>query len=263
LVGYVTLKSVLTLCILRNPYVIPAPSLFAQRYPRTLTAMPLTILVAEDDPGTRLSISDYLELAGYLVVAAEDGHKALALIDQHPPHLLVTDVTMPRLDGYELVNQVRRQPQFRLLPVIFLTARTRTEERIRGYQLGCDAYLAKPFELAELGAVVRNLLERSQMIQTEWQVRSQANTPASDRLRANRGDDSREPPLSTLDVPDLTTREQDVLGLLSDGLSNAQIGDRLHLSPRTVEKYVSSLLRKTDTSNRAELVRFALEHHLI
>jgi DNA-binding NarL/FixJ family response regulator len=63
--------------------------------------------------------------------------------------------------------------------------------------------------------------------------------------------------------PDLTPREQDVLILLSDGLSNAQIGDRLFLSPRTVEKYVSSLLRKTDTSNRSELLRFAISHHLV
>ncbi|MBF2087607.1 MAG: response regulator transcription factor [Synechococcales cyanobacterium K44_A2020_017] len=228
--------------------------------------MPLTILVAEDDPGTRLSISDYLELAGYLVIVAEDGREALSVIEKHSPHLLITDVTMPFLDGYELVNRVRRQPMFRLLPVIFLTARTRTEERVRGYKLGCDAYLAKPFELVELGAIVRNLLERSQMIQTEWHARTQAvATSGKDVSRPNSyGDDAKAPhPLTTLDTPDLTTREQDVLGLLSDGLSNAQIGDRLHLSPRTVEKYVSSLLRKTTTSNRAELVRFALEHHLI
>ena len=61
----------------------------------------------------------------------------------------------------------------------------------------------------------------------------------------------------------LTQREKDVLQLLTDGLSNAQIGDRLHLSHRTVEKYVSSLLRKSDRTNRAELVRFAMEHHLV
>ncbi|MEL7245753.1 MAG: response regulator transcription factor, partial [Cyanobacteria bacterium J06573_2] len=61
----------------------------------------------------------------------------------------------------------------------------------------------------------------------------------------------------------LTTREQEVLEILTHGFSNAEIGYRLHLSPRTVEKYVSSLLRKTDTSNRAELVRFAMEHNLV
>jgi DNA-binding NarL/FixJ family response regulator len=68
---------------------------------------------------------------------------------------------------------------------------------------------------------------------------------------------------STTIAVNLTEREQEVLALLTDGLSNGQIGDSLHLSPRTVEKYVSSLLRKTDTSNRAELVRFAMENHLV
>lgn len=221
--------------------------------------MPLTILVADDDLGTRLSISDYLEISGYSVVAAEDGKQALDMVDQYQPHLVVTDITMPQMDGYELVRQVRRRPAFRLLPVIFLTARTNTEERIRGYQLGCDVYLPKPFDLEELGAVIRNLLERSQMIQSEWRLRMQP-TDTPDAIS-----EVGEAP-STLGVKlllELTSREQEVLQVLSDGLSNAQIGDRLHLSPRTVEKYVSSLLRKTETNNRAELVRFAMEHHLV
>jgi DNA-binding NarL/FixJ family response regulator len=225
--------------------------------------MPLTILVVDDDLGTRLSIGDYLELSGYSVVAAEDGRKALELVGHCQPHLIVTDITMPHMDGYELVRQVRSQPAFRLLPVIFLTARTNTKERIRGYQLGCDAYLPKPFELEELGAVIRNLLERSQMIQTEWRLRVQATDPkaAQEHLETQHQ-------LVLAATPhalalNLTPRERDVLALLADGLHNAQIGDRLHLSSRTVEKYVTSLLRKTETTNRAELVRFAMEHHLV
>ncbi len=220
--------------------------------------MPLTILVADDDVGTRLAVSDYLELAGYIAIAADNGQHALAMVEQHQPHLLVTDITMPKMDGYELVRQVRRQPAFRLLPVIFLTARTNTEERIRGYQLGCDAYLPKPFHLEELGAVVRNLLERSQMIQVEWRSRSHSAEHQADQSPLTKTE-----PRQGTGRMDLTTRETDVLMLLAGGLSNAQIGDRLHLSPRTVEKYVSSLLRKTDTSNRAELVRFSMEHHLV
>lgn len=222
--------------------------------------MPLTILVVDDDLGTRLSVSDYLELSGYLVVTAADGQKALAMVDQCQPHLIVTDVTMPKVDGYEFVRQVRTKPMFRLLPVIFLTAHNTTEDRIKGYRLGCDAYLPKPFELKELGAVVRNLLERSQMIQSEWRQQVQwAETPTPEKTEK-----SHTPEPSNLgEEMDLTGREQEVLMLLLDGLSNAQIGDRLYLSPRTVEKYVSNLLRKTETNNRAELVRFAMEHHLV
>lgn len=222
--------------------------------------MPLTILVVDDDLGTRLSVSDYLELSGYLAVTAADGQKALAMVDQCQPHLIITDVTMPKVDGYEFVRQVRTKPMFRLLPVIFLTAHNTTEDRIKGYRLGCDAYLPKPFELKELGAVVRNLLERSQMIQSEWrqQVQWAEQTPTPERPEKPHSVE----PSSVGEEMDLTGREQEVLMLLLDGLSNAQIGDRLYLSPRTVEKYVSNLLRKTETNNRAELVRFAMEHHL-
>jgi DNA-binding NarL/FixJ family response regulator len=221
--------------------------------------MPLTILVADDDLGTRLSIGDYLELCGYSVVSAENGRKAIEMVDHYQPHLIVTDITMPLMDGYEFVRQVRRQPAFRLLPVIFLTARTNVEERIRGYRLGCDVYLPKPFELEELGAVVRNLLERSQMMEAEWRQRVRPDKPEEERsIQAEAK------PATTLTLSlELTPREQDVLAVVVEGLSNGQIGDRLHLSPRTIEKHVSSLLRKTETNNRAELVRFALEHHLI
>lgn len=214
--------------------------------------MPLTILVAEDDLGTRLSISDYLECCGYSVVSAENGKDAIALLETCQPHLVVTDVSMPLMDGYELVRQVRRKPALRLLPIVFLTGRTDTDDRVRGYQLGCDVYLSKPFELPELGAIVRNLLDRSQMVETSWRSRQEFETVEAER----------EKPSSDLKIV-FTDREKEVLALLSDGLSNIQIGDRLHLSSRTVEKHVSSLLRKTETNNRAELVRFAMHHHLV
>jgi len=218
--------------------------------------MPLTILVADDDRGTSLAISDYLEMSGYTVLTAADGQEALAMVETYHPHLMVTDILMPRMNGYELVRSVRQHPTFRLLPVIFLTSRNKTEERIQGYQSGCDLYLPKPFELEELGAAIRNLLERSQMIQSEYRLsyeealRTFFQSPVADAKNP-------EFPLK------LTQREREVVVLLTHGLSNAEIGTQLHLSPRTVEKYVSSLFRKTETSNRAELVGFAMKHHLI
>ncbi|MEG3836986.1 MULTISPECIES: response regulator transcription factor [unclassified Microcoleus] len=243
--------------------------------------MPLTILVADDDFATRLSITDYLEITGYSVIAAENGKEALGLVDEFGPHLIVTDITMPEMDGYEFVRRVRTRPAFRLLPVIFLTERTSTEERIRGYQMGCDNYLAKPFELQELGAVIRSLLDRYALIAQApsrspepepmpTEARSRANDkPEADFLtqKSNTGDSLRDSSASraspSQNAPTLTQRERQVLDLLTEGLSNIQIGSTLHLSPRTVEKHVSSLFRKTDSNNRAELVRFAMEHHLV
>ena len=229
--------------------------------------MPLTILLAEDDEATRLSLGDYLELEGYRVIMASDGETALEQVFTHQPQLLITDIAMPYLDGYTLVQQIRQNLAFRLLPVIFLTAHNQTVDRIKGYQVGGDIYLPKPFELSELGAIVRSLLERSQVMQATWIQQVALHTAQQLALRAEAqspGESAQLPPGPSISLgAELTPREQDVLALLSDGLSNAQIGDRLFLSPRTVEKYVSSLLRKTDTHNRSELLRFALSHHLV
>jgi DNA-binding NarL/FixJ family response regulator len=224
--------------------------------------MPLTILVAEDDAATRLAIGDYLAAVGYSVIVAENGADAFNMLDKWQPHLLVTDINMPSMDGYQLVQKLRQQPGLRLMPVIFLTARSQVEERIRGYQVGGDIYLPKPFELSELGAVVRNLLERSQMIQQHL-VKAEWQSPAADSSELQQTSTSIRSGINASAQIDLTTREQDVLTLLADGLSNGQIGEQLHISARTVEKHVSSLLRKTDTSNRAELVRYVMTNHWI
>lgn len=220
--------------------------------------MTLTILVADDDLGTRLAIGDYLEMYGYSVIMADDGQTALAMVEEYHPHLMVTDIVMPRMNGYELVRQVRQHPVFRLLPVIFLSARNKTEERIQGYHSGCDLYLPKPFELKELGAAIQNLLERSQALHLDYR------SSLTETLRAFLQNSNAIAPVSGSELSlHLTTREQQVVELLVKGLSNGEIGSQLHLSSRTVEKYVSSLLRKTETSNRAELVGFALKHRIV
>jgi DNA-binding NarL/FixJ family response regulator len=239
--------------------------------------MTLTILVADDDLATRVSIRDYLELLGYCVIDAENGQEALKLVEEYQPNLIVTDILMPQMDGYELIRCVRTHPAFRVIPVIFLTGRTSLAERIRGYQTGCDNFLPKPFDLQELGVIIRSLLDRYVLIAQASPQRLSTNDFWEEESNPTLDARSRYPVCSIESVISdswainasivtrlgLTEREKDVLNLLSDGLSNAQIGECLHLSPRTVEKYVSSLLRKTESNNRAELVRFALEHDLI
>ncbi|WP_071515095.1 DNA-binding response regulator [Geitlerinema sp. PCC 9228] len=241
--------------------------------------MRLSILVVDDDLATRLAISDYLEALGYAAIAANNGQEALSLLVQYQPQLIVADILMPEMDGYELVRRVRQKPEFRLLPVIFLSARTKTEERIRGYELGCDIYLPKPFDLEELGVVVRSLLERYTLMSQASQMAhlEEGHSPSTTHVATGQshesesGEGSQREAISPSQSVNgslengchLSDRERQVLALLVEGLSNPQIGDRLYLSPRTIEKYVSSLLRKTNTSKRAELVRFALQQHLI
>jgi DNA-binding NarL/FixJ family response regulator len=227
--------------------------------------MSLLILVAEDDPAMRLSISDCLEFCGYSVITAEDGQQALSMVEKYHPHLLISDIKMPKKNGYELLKSIRKLPQYRLLPVILLTECNATIERIHGYQVGCDLYLPKPFEMEELRAIVRNLLERSQIIHSELRFsQNEHHLAASEgalELTKNATDDRDDP--ESENKLDLTKRETEVLQQLIEGHSNIEIGQKLHLSHRTIEKYVSSLLRKSQLNNRIELVRYAIEHHLV
>ncbi|MFM2312356.1 MAG: hypothetical protein RLZZ04_1632 [Cyanobacteriota bacterium] len=238
--------------------------------------MPLLILVAEDDPAIRLSINDYLELNGYSVITAENGEQALLMLEQYHPHLLISDIKMPHKNGYELLKNIRRLPQYRLLPVILLSEFSETTARIHGYQVGCDLYLPKPFEMEELGAIIRNLLERSQVIHAEirfshddrgaWRLsnpleENRAIAESSKPSSTEKNDETYQPQQLS-DRLKLTPRETEVLKLIMEGRSNIEIGQQLHLSHRTIEKYVSSLLRKSELNNRIELICYAMEHHL-
>ncbi len=202
-------------------------------------AIPLRILVADDEASIRLSIQRYLELDGCQVAVASDGLEALEIMETFQPQLLLLDIKMPYKSGHEVVKQARQGTHFRYIPVIFMTCLGTTRDRIRGYEMGCDVYLTKPFELKELKAIIKMLAGRRQTLQSKQKVEESAVGLSYQKFS-------------------LTDRESDVLELVSIGLSNAEIGQKLFLSPRTVEKYVSRLLRKTDTTKRAELVRYAL-----
>jgi len=215
--------------------------------------MPLTILVVDDDTDLRDALVSYFELEGYTAIAAANGNEALSQVSAYSPQLVVTDALMPEMDGFELIRTLRQQPKNRLLPVVFLTARTELDSRVRGYKAGVDVYVQKPVDLPELGAIVRNLLDRAMLVglsQASPTAREAGEREPSDRPSSK---------LTTRATLDLTDRERETLALLVEGLSNNEIGERLYLSPRTIEKYVSRLLDKTDTRNRIELTRLAIE----
>lgn len=221
--------------------------------------MPLQILVTDDDLTIRRLIKDCLELHGYSVILASDGQEALSLAQKYHPHLLISDIKMPYKDGYNLVKELRQNPKFRLLPVVFLTNKYSMEDKISGYQAGCDVYLPKPFQPEELSAIVRHLLERSQIIQSELLFTEIDNIhPEKNISLTINGDD-----VLTKNYLNFTKRETEVLHLLTKGLSNLKIADELYLSPKTVEKYVGSLLKKTNSANRTELVSFVFTNKII
>jgi signal transduction histidine kinase/ligand-binding sensor domain-containing protein/DNA-binding response OmpR family regulator len=117
-----------------------------------------TVLIAEDNPELRAYIRAHLE-PQYRIVEAADGKKALALTHEHLPDLVISDVMMPGLDGYELCRSLKTDPDTDFIPVILLTARAAPEDRMTGLDGRADAYLTKPFDMQELRTRVRNLIE--------------------------------------------------------------------------------------------------------
>ena len=108
------------------------------------------IMVVDDDPLIVMLVKRKLSEAGHTVHVAEDGQKALVILASLHVHLVITDVLMPVLDGWAFIRQLRMRPECAFLPVIFLTALNSADDRIKGFHLGADDYLAKPFRPEEL-----------------------------------------------------------------------------------------------------------------
>lgn len=120
------------------------------------------IMVVDDDEIVARTIERTLRAGGFQVVVVQSGVEALRAARRNPPDLMVLDVLMPGLDGYEVCRQVRDDPLLKDLPILFLTAKGKEEDRIAGLQAGADDYIGKPFNLDELYLRVRAVLRRTQ-----------------------------------------------------------------------------------------------------
>jgi len=119
------------------------------------------ILIVEDEPSVVIPIQFLMEQQGYKVMIAERGEDALDLIYQYKPELVLLDIMLPGIVGYEVCEIVRLNPKYRKIKIIFLTAKGREEEIAKGLALGADAYITKPFSNAALVAKVKEILEKT------------------------------------------------------------------------------------------------------
>jgi DNA-binding response OmpR family regulator len=153
----------------------------------------IRVLVVDDNQHYRESAAQVMRDAGFEVIVATNGFEALSAALKHQPSVVLSDITMPGMDGWQLLRMIRARPTLRRTPVLFLTDLSSEEQRLRGYELGVDDYVAKPFTGVELIARVERVLERAQM---------------SDEAVANgmRGDLARVPLASLLSFSELERR---------------------------------------------------------
>lgn len=200
------------------------------------------LLLVDDDPNLILLVKDYLEFRGYKVITAENGREALEVLESQVPDLIVCDIMMPEMDGYALVKHIRENPRTSWIPVLFLSAKGQSQDRVKGLNMGADVYMVKPFEPEELVAQVESSLKQaSRLIQHKNYQGQQA---------------------SHLKVPqniELTPTELKVVQLVARGMANREIAEIMDVSQRTIESHVSNMLGKTGLHNRTELSRWAIE----
>jgi DNA-binding NarL/FixJ family response regulator len=200
------------------------------------------LMLVDDDPNLVLLVRDYLEFRGYDVITAENGRVALEILEQELPDLMICDIMMPEMDGYTLVKQIREDPRTGSIPVLFLSAKGQSQDKVKGLNTGADVYIVKPFEPEELVAQVESSLRQASRLNQH----PNPNLDHGPKLRVRRN-------------VELTPTELRVVQLVAQGLANRDIARIMKVSQRTIESHVSNMLGKTGLHNRTELARWALE----
>lgn len=201
-----------------------------------------TVLVVEDDSSIALGLRINLEAEGYEVLMAEDGATALEIARSKNPNLIILDIMLPKLNGFEVLNALRAEG--RSMPIIVLSARSTEGDKVAGLELGAEDYVAKPFSLAELLARVRAALRRGPSLVVAPVEFSGVSVDVAARIVRRDGG-----------AVDLTATEFDILACLvkarGRALSREDIfksvwGPNHHGTTRTIDNFVQQLRAKLE-----------------
>ena len=201
------------------------------------------LLVVDDEPNLLRAVEACLRAEGFDVTTARNGPEALVRVAQSVPDLIVSDIRMPGMSGYDLAQQLRDSPRTALVPIVFLTAKGETTDRIEGFRVGVDAYFTKPFVPDELVAVIKSILTRVE--RTHAQI---AKLIGNARKEGAPFQDEA-----------LTEAENRIAAAVARGLSNKEIAAEMEISVRTVENHISHILDKKHFNNRVEIARYVME----
>jgi DNA-binding NarL/FixJ family response regulator len=202
------------------------------------------LLVVDDEPNLLRAVQAYLHAEGYDVAVARSSKEALVRIATERPDLIVSDIRMPGADGYALARQLRESSHTALIPIVFLTAKGETADRVKAFRSGVDAYITKPFEPQELLAIIENILKRVERTHSGI-ARLMGSTARTD---------------VQFHDEELTEAESRIAAAVALGLSNKEIAAEFQISFRTVENHISHILDKKRFTNRVEIARYVFEH---
>ena len=201
------------------------------------------LLIIEDDEQTRENLELILVLEGYAVRSAENGRAGLELALADRPELIICDVSMPELDGHEVLRKLRGAAQTADIPFIFLTAQGERHQQRTGMNLGADDYLCKPLDTEDLLAAVRARLQRKR---ENWDAALADAGPDFDSAK----------PLESLG---LTAREAEVLLWVSQGKANSDVATILGMSEKTVKIHLGHIFEKLNVETRTAAALQAIE----
>ena len=211
------------------------------------------VLIVEDEESIRRGLCDVLSFRGFDVESAADGVKALELVQEQTFELMLLDVMLPELDGFSVCERLRKQGH--QLPIVMLTAKGSEDDILRGFELGADDYVTKPFSVRELLARVQALRKRAGKVQAE---RFMAGPFAVEPARSVASREGEEVELSGREVRILRLLAQDAGHIVSRrrllreawDMNNAE-----HVETRTVDMHIAKLRKKLGEDGLIETVR--------
>jgi len=205
----------------------------------------ITILIVDDDNTLQIALTRRLRACGYNVINATSGAEALAKLGDQPVDVVVSDILMPEMSGFEFCRLLRERPGGQLVPFIFLSSLGELNDRVQGYEFGADDYLVKPFHSQELVAKIQGAVARNERLKQAM----------DEAIKSGGGLADAEP-----DPLPLSPAEEKVFWEVVKGFTNKEIADNLYISPRTVQTHLSRIMTKLGFTNRSQIVRFAFEH---
>lgn len=201
------------------------------------------ILLVDDEPANIKLLFAYLKKHGFNTCLAESGQEALEMLRSFKPDLVLLDINMPRMDGFQTCQSLKAQEEMSEVPVIFLTANTEIVDKKKGFELGAVDYITKPMELKEV------LMRINAHLKTYKQIRRLANQLES----------FKEEPVCRPDEYGLNARETDILKLFSHGYKRVDIARKFGITENTLKWYLKTIYSKLGVNNRADACAKARE----